>query len=387
MDLRIIWLALGTFAVGVEGFVIGGTLPLIAADLGMTVAQAGILAVLYSFAAALFAPVLAALFGGHDQRSVLLLAAAGFVAGEVLMATAPGLPILLVARVIIAASAGLYVATAQATAVGLAPAEQRGRAISIVIFGTTAAVAFGAPLGALIGGTLGWRATYIAIAAAGVVAAIAIAIMVPGGIRGERTTLRERLAVVGAPGVLRALFAVILYVAGAFAVVTYIAPVTTDAMGFSLTLIPAVLLAYGLGAAAGNIIGGQLSDRVGAREAVMVSMGARFVLAMLLPVVAILPDGARLPAFFAFSAAWGLAGWSYLPGQASRLAALAPRAVPLALALNSASLSLGTATGALIGARVIEIWGAVNLAWPAAALSGVALLLVAFERARSAKAS
>jgi len=43
MDTRLIWLALGTFAVGVEGFVIATLLPAIAADSGVTITQAGYL--------------------------------------------------------------------------------------------------------------------------------------------------------------------------------------------------------------------------------------------------------------------------------------------------------------------------------------------------------
>ncbi len=49
MDIRLVGLALGTFAIGIEGFVVASLLPQIAGDTGVTSVQAGYLVVTYAF--------------------------------------------------------------------------------------------------------------------------------------------------------------------------------------------------------------------------------------------------------------------------------------------------------------------------------------------------
>jgi len=126
------------------------------------------------------------------------------------------------------------------------------------------AVALGAPIGGLIAGLLGWRGTYAFIALLGLVAAGAIFAMLPGDLRGEKRTLRERLAVLSLPGVVPALLTTMFAVAGPFTVFIYIAPLATKGAGLDLAWLPAVTLAFGIGAAIGNTVGGQLGDRIGA---------------------------------------------------------------------------------------------------------------------------
>ena len=68
------WLALGTFAVGTESFMIAGLLPGMAADLGVGIATAGQLVTAFAFAYALSSPVLTALTGRINRRSLLIWA-------------------------------------------------------------------------------------------------------------------------------------------------------------------------------------------------------------------------------------------------------------------------------------------------------------------------
>ena len=71
MDIRLVGLALGAFAIGIEGFVVASLLPQIAGDTGVTLVEAGYLVVTYAFAYAIGAPVVAALTGSLDRRFVL----------------------------------------------------------------------------------------------------------------------------------------------------------------------------------------------------------------------------------------------------------------------------------------------------------------------------
>lgn len=80
-----------------------------------------------------------------------------FIVDNIVAASSTSFGGLLAAQILMGASAGLFAATAQATAVSLAGPEHRALAISVVVGGTTFAVALGAPLGSLIANVWGWR--------------------------------------------------------------------------------------------------------------------------------------------------------------------------------------------------------------------------------------
>ena len=64
MDSRLLYLALGSFAGNVEGALIVVVLPAIAAETGVSIAQAGLLVFCYSIAYGFGTPLLSSLLGG-----------------------------------------------------------------------------------------------------------------------------------------------------------------------------------------------------------------------------------------------------------------------------------------------------------------------------------
>src|SRR5256714_8524813 len=158
------WLALGTFAIGTEGFMIAAILPNIAADLVISVALAGSLISIFALAYALSSPILTALTGRVDRRKLLLAAVTIFSLANVVAASTHTFWGLAAARVLLACAAGIYTPNANALAGALVPPERRGRAIAIVNAGLTVAIAIGVPLGAVAGNRLGWRMTFVGVA-------------------------------------------------------------------------------------------------------------------------------------------------------------------------------------------------------------------------------
>jgi MFS family permease len=192
----LLWLALGTFAVGTESFMIAGLLPGMAADLAVTLPQAGQLVTAFALAYALSSPVLTALTGRIERRSLLIGAMLAFAAANVLAWTAPGYLQLMAARILLAFAAGLYVPGANALASTVAAPERRGSAIAIVNGGLSLAIALGVPLGALVGDGMGWRTTFGGVAILAALAALGLAYGLPKGIGAglATATLRERVA-------------------------------------------------------------------------------------------------------------------------------------------------------------------------------------------------
>ena len=139
---------------------ISAILPDIASDLQVSLQSIGHLVAIFSFSYAVSSPILTALTAAFDRRKLLIGSMAAFCATNAYAASAPGYDALVIARVLLAFSAGLYVPNANALAGALVPRAERGRALAIVTGGISAAVALGVPLGAFIGGRLGWRATF-----------------------------------------------------------------------------------------------------------------------------------------------------------------------------------------------------------------------------------
>ncbi|HTN64258.1 MAG TPA: MFS transporter [Devosia sp.] len=377
MDIRLIWLAVGTFAIGVESFAISSLLPQIADSTGVTLTQAGYLVMAFALANAFGAPVLAALTGTVDRRRILAAAAVVFSVGALWAALSHGYFDLMAARVLMAFAAGLYTPTAQATGVAIVSSDHRARAISVIMGGTTMAVAFGAPIGAVLGGLAGWRGAYFMVAGFGVIAALALWFLLPAGLRGAPLSLRQRLAAVALPGVAPALLTTLLYMTGGFMVIIYIAVVTTQAVGLSAGLVPAVMLAFGIGAAIGNLAGGQLGDRLGTRRTIVGSLILGASLLFAISEIPALPAALIGPAFFAVIFLWGIVGWGFVPPQASHLLSLSPANAPLVLSLNASVLYLGVAGGSYVGGLVLQYGSVRDLGWVGALFPLAALVLMA----------
>src|SRR5580698_3466539 len=100
--MSILWLAVAAFAIGTEAFVIAGLLPVIAADMQISLAATGQLVTVYALTYAVGSPILAVVFNNLDRRSVLALALGCFIAGNLLAVVADHFPLLLASRMLMA---------------------------------------------------------------------------------------------------------------------------------------------------------------------------------------------------------------------------------------------------------------------------------------------
>lgn len=355
MEKRLFWLALGSFTISTEGFVISSLLPDIATDAGISIPLAGTLITAFALAYAIGTPILATLTGEWDRRRVILWTLTSFVIGNLVAALSSSFELLLIARIIMALSSGLFAATAQGTAVALVDDHHRARAIAVVVGGTTVAVALGAPLGALVAAFAGWRGTFFAIAGLGALVGAILWYRLPRGIIGTRLPLRARLSAAVRPGVMPILLTTTLALIGAFAVFAYVAPLAIESGGLSPIALPGMLLAFGVGAVIGNIAGGQAADRFGATRTVGWSLALSAAMLVMLSVIpTFLPQHIAGPVLMAMMVPWGIVGWAFPPAQASRIIKLAPDAAPIVLSLNASALYLGVALGAVVGGAVLR---------------------------------
>jgi len=179
MPIALLALTLSAFAIGTTEFVIVGLIPTVAADLGIGLPSAGLLVSLYALGVAIGAPVLTALTGKLPRKALLLGLMALFTVGNLLAWKAPSYESLIAARVLTGLAHGVFFSIGSTIATGLVPKEKAASAIAIMFTGLTVALVTGVPLGTFIGQHFGWRETFLAVSALGVVAFIGSWIFVP----------------------------------------------------------------------------------------------------------------------------------------------------------------------------------------------------------------
>ncbi|WBB58211.1 MFS transporter [Streptomyces sp. WMMC500] len=371
-------LAFGTFAVGTDAFVIAGVLPDIADSLGVSVAAAGQLVTVFSLAYAASAPVLGVLTAGWSRRTALVVALAVLTAGNVLTAVAPNYPLVLGARAVAAMGAALYTASATAAAATLAGRRHHGKAIAVVMLGLTSSLVLGTPIGTVIGGAFGWRATLWFLVLAGVAAAVVVAVRLPPLAGAASAGLRVRLTPLTDRRVLAALGRTLLVFTGVYVPYTYLSAVYEPATGGDSGMLAIFLLVFGAAGTAGNLVAGTLADRLGATRVIVV---ATSLLAAALLTVPVLRGSAvaALPAVVVV----GFLSFSITTPQQQEIIALAPAARSVVASLYQSALYLAISLSGIVGGLALAPLGA----GPLSPLAAIPVLLTALTTHRAARRS
>ena len=363
IPLALLALTLGAYAIGTTEFVIVGLIPTIAADLGVTLPSAGLLVSLYALGVAVGAPVLTALTGRVPRKTLLVALMLLFTLGNVIAWMAPGYGALIVARVLTGLAHGVFFSIGSIIATSVVPKEKAASAIAIMFTGLTVALVTGVPLGTFIGQHLGWRATFLAVAALGVIALIGSLLFVPRNLqRSAPATFGQQLAVLAQPRLLLVYAITALGYGGTFLSFTYLASILQDVTGFSANAVSGVLLVYGVSVAIGNLWGGRLADHRGPIPAL------KLIFALLAAVLFVLTFTAYNTWLVLLTVlALGAVAFGNVPGlqvyvvkQAQRFA---PQAADVASGLNIAAFNVGIALGASLGGLVVDHVGLMHTPW------------------------
>ena len=221
---RVLWsLLFGNFVIGTGVMVVPGTLNDVGSSLAVSVAVSGQLITAAAVMMCLGAPLFASVVAGWDRRRLLALSMLWYAAFLGLSALAPDFGWLIVLRVLAAVSPAIFTPQAAACIGLLVTPAQRGRAITFVFLGWSVASVVGVPLGAWIGGTLGWRSAFGFVALLSLFSAVWVWRSLPDGVRppafsrsawGE--TLRSR-------ALMLCVAVTLLYSAGQFVLFSYFA--------------------------------------------------------------------------------------------------------------------------------------------------------------------
>lgn len=342
-------LAFGNFIVGMGAFVVIGIVTPIAEGFGVSKASAGMVLTTYAVAYALLSPIGAAITGNVARRTVLVSALTLFLLGTVASALSSSIAMLAASRIVVALGAAMFTPIAAGVAVAVSAPERRGKALATVFGGVTLAQVVGVPLGAWMAYRFGWASAFWAVA---VLAAFGVAVLffaIPRDVRFQATGVGEILAAMKDR---RAMFATAFtatFITAIYVVFTFFGPLIEASIGNNPEMRTGFLVLYGLGAVAGNYAGGFLTDRIGGKNTLIIICMAQ---AAIMPLFSVTPLAPL--AFAVLVGAWSAFGWSFMAPQQSRLAAIAPQAISLVLALNAAMIYVGIALGSAAASYILD---------------------------------
>ncbi|MCA0418828.1 MAG: MFS transporter [Proteobacteria bacterium] len=380
MPVALYALTVGAFGIGVTEFVIMGLLLQVSADLGISVPLAGLLMTGYALGVFVGAPVLTIATRSLPRKTTLLVLMAIFTLGNLAAALSPSFGWLMAARIVTALAHGTFFGVGSLVATSLVAPERKASAIALMFTGLTLATLLGVPFGSWLGLAFGWRSTFWAVTAIGLVALVVLAVFVPAD--RERVvpgSLAEEFKVLARPQVQLGLIMTVLGFGGIFAVFTFIQPILVQLAGFSEAAVSPILLVFGGGLVVGNLFGGRWADR---------RLAPALIGSVALLTVAMFASG------FAFHSQIGAVVAAFVLGAAA-FATVAPLqmwvlqqaggAEGLASSLNIAAFNLGNAFGAWLGGAVITQGLGYGAIAPVAALVpllalGLAIVAVSLER-------
>jgi predicted MFS family arabinose efflux permease len=283
-----------------------------------------------------------------------------------LSAASPTLVILLASRILAALSAGLVAPASYALASTFGAAGDRGKNLAVIAAGFTSAMVLGVPIGVFLSQYGGWRASLIFVAALGAIAAVSMFWAgVPENLSQKAApTLRDQLRVAAKSQTIFVLVPFLIWSIANFGLYTFIAAILRRSL--PATVVPLLLLLFGLGAVAGNFLGGVLSDRFGTRRPIIICLTL-----LIFALAGIEFTRTSLIAAGVNMIVWAILMAALFTLQQQRAILVDPAQSNLLLALNNSALYLGASIGSAALGGVIS---AMSFSFVAPISAGVAAL-------------
>jgi predicted MFS family arabinose efflux permease len=372
---------------GVTGIVtsvtmIGPLLVDIAADLDVSLGQAGLLAAAAGVPQALFSPFSGLLSDRLGRKPMIVIAFGSVAVLSVAAALAPGFAALVVVRFLAGLLGSLAPTSLMASVADLFPSERRARAMGWFNMGFSFAAIGGVPIMGAVGGALGWRWAFVAIALVMLALGAGVQLWFPRipPVAAGTSVLATYHAVWGVPRLLpllganlmeRSLFAMVAIYLPAFVMLSF----HMTAVG-----VAPVLALVAIGAITGNVLGGRLGDRF--------HKPAIFVIAQIISAglgLALFGAGLPFAPIVALAIALTLCNAASRPAFLAYGSELAPKQRGALFGLIALTNQSGLVIGSAVGAAAIGNGGYRGMALAAVAqglvAAGLALPLLRRPRA------
>lgn len=369
--LVILALACGGFGIGTGEFAIMGLLPDLARTFVVTTPEAGYVISAYALGVVVGAPVIAILGAKSSRRNLLLILMAVFSVGNLASAIAPNFWSFTTLRFLSGLPHGAYFGVSALVAASLVAPDRRARAVGYVMMGLTVATLAGTPIMALFGQYMSWRVMFLAVGIIGALTVLLIWIYLPHDKPSERATVMRELVAFTHPQVLLTLTLAATGFGGMFSIFSYIASTATEVALMPVSMIPVIMIIFGVGMNVGNVVGSKFADM-----SLMGTIGG--MLLFNIAVMTMFSLTATSPFMLCLSIF--LVGCTFAAGPAvqTRLMDVASDGQTLAAASMHSAFNVANALGAWLGGLVIAFgYGYAATGYVGAVLSFIGLFVFA----------
>ncbi|HUH27269.1 MFS transporter [Gelidibacter sp.] len=199
-----------------------GVLPLMMADLNISEVQTGNLVGYYAIASAIFAIPLISLTMQFNRKYLLLVLLGGFAISNIIAGLVHNYTVIIVLRVIGGICAGVMWPMIAAYGMRLVDEEHHGKAIAVIMAGTTLGISIGMPIMTSIGNDYGWRTEFIGLGVVIIAIAVISFFALPSTPGEKLTKSSSPFALLKIPAVLIVLLLTLLGVVAHYGVYVYI---------------------------------------------------------------------------------------------------------------------------------------------------------------------
>ncbi|QAY59421.1 MFS transporter [Microbacterium protaetiae] len=285
-------LMLMSFLLVTAEFLPNGVLTQMATELGVTPGQAGQTVTVTALVGFVVAPTVGLIFPRLDRRTLLVWMALAAGASNLIVAIAPNLLLVLVARFLLGAALSSFWAMSITVAARLSGPARIGRAVMFTSAGASLATVGGVPLGVFLAELADWRTVFAVAGVVTALLAVALRTLLPAVPAARAGSIRILLDTIRRPGIGLGLAGHVLIVLGHFLAYTYVRLALERLPHVDATTVVLLLALFGAGGLIGNIAIGLIVDRTFGLLAVLVPV----VIAGSIALLALVPTSVTMVA-------------------------------------------------------------------------------------------
>lgn len=323
----------------------------------------------YAIGVVVGAPVMVLVGVYLKKRKLILFLLGLYTCANALSLLAPNYEALLLSRFLAGFPHAAYFGVAAMVAASMAPFNKRGKAVSRILLGVTAAILIGAPGATYLGQLFGWRSVFAGITIFSLMSLILLYRNAPEVENERRLNVKDELGAFTYLQIWLALAIGAFGFCGMFGVYSYLAPIVLNVTKLADYWIAPMLVLFGVGTMIGNLAGGWLYDRVK-------FSAVKFI--MLFSSVALFAFPVLSQTLLEISVATVLLGCmvALAPALQMRLMDVSKRGQSLVAASNHAALNLANALGPWLGGLAINAgWGWTSTGYVGAVMAFVGCLI------------
>ncbi|SCC73089.1 MFS transporter [Acinetobacter albensis] len=372
MPLAVYILGLAIFSIGTAELMVAGMTATLSHAFGISVGDVGHLISYYAFGVMLGGPVLTYFFLKYkvQYRKVLLILLALYVVIQGLSAFISSYAILVVIRLVTGVLCAGCLSLSLAISMAMVPNHDRPQAAAIVIGGFMISTVFGVPLATMIDQQWGWRITFGLVAVLVFICLIPLVRLLPKVTGGGQIKMEEEIKAFKNKAYWKACATSCLILGASFAAFSYFVPVLVDITGFSMQVVPFILMAFGFS----NIVGNTITGRLAHHHSLKIMLIGLTVLSISLFAFAIFAEY-KTVAIIAIILI-GLSGVPMNPAMMARIVSVAHPG-PMVNAVHTSVINIGLGGGSYLGGLAITNgYGLRSGLWIGAVLAVLALVSI-----------